>query len=49
MRDRVSVLKWQQVKSDKEIQLKEEIRRLGRKDAEARKLEKTEGRILKRL
>ena len=47
--EKLQIVKWQQVRRDKEEQMKLEIAKIGLKDQEARKLENLETEILKRL
>ena len=47
--DQLAAQKWAQVRQQKDEVIKQEIIKIGEKDSEARKLEKQEQKILKRL
>ena len=47
--DKIAAKKWAEVRQQKDEAIKSEIIRIGEKDNEARRLEKYEQRILKRL
>ena len=47
--DRVAAQKWAQVRMQKDQVIKQEIIKIGERDSEARRLERQEQKILKRL